>query len=239
MPIMLKQTTCWDEFFNPAEKSEYCFDSKNKQWIYNRYKLHINIHPDHFSRVKNEIDAILNNAVDDGVIPGYKVLARIVGYNVTRVQNIPYAIYLPNKLDDARRNKIIKMCTQIESLLCREKVAYGNVDQLSVADVLLPGHFTFRQTAIKETAPYEYIDAYDESKALLLKKLAIESPLFNVLSQELQKYNDINQLVLSGPLSTSLLLAKSLFASCIGVSDDKIDSEQKIKRDMPAKQIMF
>lgn len=177
----------WDVYVHSDYKPEVCSDGQGNICDYNRYKLHISIHPTFFPLVEEEIREVLYAATKAKMIMSYKVLLQSQFDNecVARQKHIPFVIYLNNEFNQAEIDCIIQLCKQIEKILRAYGIPPGEEKALSASDVPLPGHFIFRQTAIKTNPPYEYIYAED-ARAPELKRLAIESAHFQAFQKGLQ-----------------------------------------------------
>lgn len=192
MNVRSYQSSCWDCYKHKDNKVAKCYNKKGEEFNYYRYKLHISISPQHFHLVEAEINQILQNAIQNQVIPSYKCLnfQRIGKHNVRRLINLPFAIYLPNDCNQQQLNAIVEMCKQIETVLQKKKIPRGDDRQLSGCDVRLPGHFTFRQTAIKTEPPYEYLAAEDETTINQLRDAGLESDYFKKIKLGLSVVED-------------------------------------------------
>ncbi|MCF6767591.1 hypothetical protein L3V86_04350 [Thiotrichales bacterium 19S11-10] len=120
------------------------------------YKLHVALPIENFDAYHEELRHQLEIAVGEGIIRGFKILNRgdshdlekqLGGKDVPNVENKnarlynnPITIYLTEKFNP---NDIAALCAQLE--ICLSKVAPINVSYLSIADLPLTDHITFRQ----------------------------------------------------------------------------------------------
>lgn len=188
MPVILTKIDCWDVYTSSNYVYEECKGPTGKAYCYDRYKLHIGIHANHFKKIEKVVTDILFQAVEKDVIHTFKVFYEQRGeikYTSARQLNFPFVIYLKNQFDQVEINHVIELCQKIEEVLCHCRIPLGDASRMTVADVPLPGHFIFRQTAIREEPPYEYIPA-DDNRAPILRELAVRSEHFKALQKGLQ-----------------------------------------------------
>lgn len=127
-----------------------------------QYKLHVYIPVKNFDAYQRRIYNILQRAVEDGVIPEFKVLNRGNAASLieqlggdasvtiqenpnARIYNNPFTIYL---YDDFIPEQILDLCKQIEIAL--SGLPFCNREHLSIADLAFMPHLTFRQETLND-----------------------------------------------------------------------------------------
>ncbi len=167
---------------------------KNKHAAsYSKYKLHAFLPITHFDTHQKEVYDLLYKAVEDGIIPEFKILniggsdeltQEIVNVDTSieqnpnaRLLNSPFTIYLYEDFDP---QLLMELCRQIEDKL--HEIPGVNRQLLSIADLPLTAHITFRQ----ETLDGEYVKIAGTQPELLerLRNEADSSPEYRALTEK-------------------------------------------------------
>ncbi|MDI9818045.1 MULTISPECIES: J domain-containing protein [unclassified Legionella] len=169
---------------------------------HSNYKLHAALPITNFDTHQARIYQLLKKAVEDGLIPGFKILnigdsseleKAIGGKEITidkdprsRLFNNPFTIYLYEGFDSELIASLIK---QLESVT--SDVPACTREHLSVADLDLTDHITFRQE--KLNGEYIKIAGAGSDNLQALKKEGERSSEYQALSKACQQYKQANQ----------------------------------------------
>lgn len=154
----------------------------------NVYKLHLSISSffNENSHVKAAIDARLDKAVHEGVIPQYKSYRfheikkiaesekKTIHQDDFRYINaLPYTIYLYKEFKKNNFPAIVQLCKDLEKIL--EKIPAGPEEEMCISDLFLTKHVRFRQAIIDGV----YCDSFNRGEEL--NELGKNSKYYNVL----------------------------------------------------------
>lgn len=153
----------------PDEDPTWYSYSRSTKQPYNRYKLHVCIPSDAFSKVQEEIHHILHMALKNHWIAQYKTLdvklacqenPSTTDQETLRAIHNPFVIYLNDTYDRDNFYNIARMCFDIEDILLNvtpEKVSFH-----APCDLPLTEHLIFRQAFLNaDTTKTHYIKALD------------------------------------------------------------------------------
>ncbi len=123
------------------------------------YKLHVALPIGNFDEYNKKLRDLLERAVENGIILGFKILNRGDSYDLekemggkdisiaedksARIYNNPVTIYLTETFNPA---EIAILCQQLEA--CLVNAPSAQAAHLSIADLSLTPHVTFRQEAL-------------------------------------------------------------------------------------------
>jgi hypothetical protein len=159
----------------------YCLNEDVTE--YSIYKLHVALNISNFYDHHARIYSFLKEAVENGIIPQFKMLNSTMFEDIdgnARLFNNPFIIYLTKNFDP---QKIAMFCQQLESKL--RDLPKNNRDYLSMADLELTDHITFRQASLR--GKYIGIESATKKQLLDLNAESMQSPEYKNLQESLRK----------------------------------------------------
>jgi hypothetical protein len=185
MPLYSHPFEEFDQFYNSEIAQEPCYFN-GREVLYLRYKFHICVDLIHFPKHGEVIKEILKEALSKKIIACFKVLNQSylakTKHEPSRILEIPFTVYLHNQFDEKHLTAVAMLCASIEEFL--QDVPQPNKKYLTVSDIPLSKHMTFRQTALENK---EYIAATD-TRATELKMAGEKSLHFTTLAKKLNAF---------------------------------------------------
>lgn len=169
---------------HPAEKNRVAGGFFQGIPIYfDKYKLHVLIDPEHFTLTRRILQKVLDDAIENNAINGYKIFLFNPDQLPTFLNNpqIPRFFYTIYLIDDQEFEKVATLCRELEKALASLPVKTQK--PLASCDLELLPHVYMRQTALDGTTEYIYID--NEETNELLAAQGRQSKIFQFLHSQL------------------------------------------------------
>jgi hypothetical protein len=249
MPIKKDRAGIFDEVLNTDFKVA-TQNYKGETIDLDPNKLHICLDPRKFLATNNQIIKILQKALENKVISGYKSINTAEWIEMTgeydyppdrkmdssgiRAREAPYTIYLHAEVSEDNKQKVLAMCLEIEKVLF-EIEAHKNL--LYHCDRDVSAHLVYRLAVLNG----EYIAAIGPKTRELssqelaqvteLNRAADDVPVFNFLKDEFQKRKE--SLVEFAMRDVSRLFSKSIVSPVFPMDtlSGSLDKKKDLEHD--------
>lgn len=206
----------WNLTLNPAIPRRVARNISNNAFCeYFPFKLHISIDPAYLPTVKNDLQAMLDEACLNRVMPGYKSFIEVNNRNEHPANtHWSFTIYLHDTYSSANTHDVALLCRNIQKLLTTRGIPRGDFRQLTDCDLELMPNFSFRCSTLDLNAPEDqliYCSANEETPTeyiQIMKRLGQTSDFYRDLRARLSVDTKLEKTIDIKEVSSSSAMTK-------------------------------